>query len=217
MKSVFSLFFLLCLFVTLNSQTLSSPSGQVSMNFKLLSNGVPSYEVSYKNKAVIKTSTLGLELMGNVGKNEFSTEVKKDNGEKEKNSLLSNFEIVNTVKSSFDETWQPVWGETKDIRNHYNEMALTLRQTTTDRTIILRFRAFDEGVGFRYEFPLQKNLTYFTIKEEHTQFAMAGDHTAFWIPGDYDSQEYDFTTSKLSEIRGQMSKAFTPNASQTSC
>ncbi|MBK8602705.1 MAG: glycoside hydrolase family 97 protein [Saprospiraceae bacterium] len=216
MKSVFSLFFLLCLFVTLNSQTLSSPSGQVSMNFKLLSNGVPSYEVSYKNKAVIKTSTLGLELMGNVGKNEFSTEVKKDNGEKEKNSLLSNFEIVNTVKSSFDETWQPVWGETKDIRNHYNEMALTLRQTTTDRTIILRFRAFDEGVGFRYEFPLQKNLTYFTIKEEHTQFAMAGDHTAFWIPGDYDSQEYDFTTSKLSEIRGQMSKAFTPNASQTS-
>lgn len=88
-------------------------------------------------------------------------------------------------------------------------MALTLRQTTTDRTIILRFRAFDEGVGFRYEFPLQKSLTYFTIKEEHTQFAMAGDHTAFWIPGDYDSQEYDFTTSKLSEIRGQMSKAFT--------
>ena len=215
MKSVFSLFFLLCLFVTLNSQTLSSPSGQVSMNFKLLSNGVPSYEVSYKNKAVIKTSTLGLELMGNVGKNEFSTEVKKDNGEKEKNSLLSNFEIVNTVKSSFDETWQPVWGETKDIRNHYNEMALTLRQTTTDRTIILRFRAFDEGVGFRYEFPLQKNLTYFTIKEEHTQFAMAGDHTAFWIPGDYDSQEYDFTTSKLSEVRGLMSKAITPNASQT--
>jgi len=185
------------------------------MNFKLLSNGVPSYEVSYKNKAVIKTSTLGLELMGNVGKNEFSTEVKKDNGEKEKNSLLSNFEIVNTVKSSFDETWQPVWGETKDIRNHYNEMALTLRQTTTDRTIILRFRAFDEGVGFRYEFPLQKNLTYFTIKEEHTQFAMAGDHTAFWIPGDYDSQEYDFTTSKLSEVRGLMSKAITPNASQT--
>jgi len=215
MKSVFSLFFALCLFVNLNSQTLSSPSGQVSMNFILLSNGVPSYEVSYKNKAVIKTSTLGLELMGNVGKNEFSTEVKKDNAEKQKNTLMSNFEIVSTVNSTFDETWQPVWGETKDIRNHYNEMALTLRQTTTDRTIILRFRAFDEGVGFRYEFPLQKNLTYFTIKEEHTQFAMTGDHTAFWIPGDYDSQEYDFTTSKLSEVRGLMSKAITPNASQT--
>jgi len=215
MKSVFSLFFALCLFVNLNSQTLSSPSGQVSMSFKLLSNGVPSYEVSYKNKAVIKTSTLGLELMGNVGKNEFSTEVKKDNAEKQKNALMSNFEIVSTVNTSFDETWQPVWGETKDIRNHYKEMAVTLRQATTDRTMIIRFRAFDDGVGFRYEFPLQKNLTYFSIKEEHTQFAMTGDHTAFWIPGDYDSQEYDFTTSKLSEVRGLMSKAITPNASQT--
>ena len=128
---------------------------------------------------------------------------------------MTGFELVDSTISSFDETWQPVWGEEKNIRNHYNELAVTLDQIDTDRKIILRFRLFDDGLGFRYEFPQQKNLNYFTIKEEHSQFAMTGDHTAFWIPGDYDTQEYDYTESKLSEIRGLMKNAITPNSSQT--
>jgi alpha-glucosidase len=103
----------------------------------------------------------------------------------------------------------------KDIRNHYNELAVTLNQPRTNRQIVIRFRLFDDGLGFRYEFPQQQNLIYFAIKEEHSQFAMTGDHTAIWIPGDYDTQEYDYTTSRLSEIRGLMSKAITPNSSQT--
>src|SRR5690606_7606618 len=102
--------------------------------------------------------------------------------------------------TSFDETWQPVWGDFKNIRNHYNELLVTLHQKETERILVIRFRLFNDGLGFRYEFPQQKNLQHFTIKEERTQFALTGDHTAFWIPGDYDTQEYDFTTSKLSEI-----------------
>lgn len=117
--------------------------------------------------------------------------------------------------TTFDETWQPVWGEESSIRNHYNELCVTLSQPKNEREIKIRFRMFDEGLGFRYEFPAQKNLTYFTIKEEHSQFAMAGDHTAWWIPGDYDTQEYETMTSKLSEIRGLMKSAVTQNSSQT--
>lgn len=128
---------------------------------------------------------------------------------------MSGFTIADTEVSTFDETWQPVWGEVKDIRNHYNELALTLKQAGTDRMMVIRFRLYDDGLGFRYEFPQQPDLNYFVIKEEHTQFAMAGDHKAFWIPGDYDTQEYSTVTSRLSEIRGKMKEAITPNASQT--
>ena len=128
---------------------------------------------------------------------------------------MSGFTIEKSETSTFDETWQPVWGEEKEIRNHYNELAVTLDQKAQERDILIRFRLFDDGLGFRYEFPLQKNLNYFVIKEEHTQFAMTGDHKAFWIPGDYDTQEYDYTESKLSEIRGLMKGAITPNSSQT--
>ena len=124
--------------------------------------------------------------------------------------------MVDSKTSTFDETWQPVWGEVNKIRNHYNELAVTLNQKETDRKIIIRFRLFADGLGFRYEFPAQKNLTYFIVKEEKTQFAMTGDHTAFWIPGDYDTQEYDYTQSKLSEIRGLSEKAYTANVSQKS-
>ncbi|WP_300790401.1 glycoside hydrolase family 97 protein, partial [uncultured Bacteroides sp.] len=124
------------------------------------------------------------------------------------------FKIKDTSTSTFDETWSPVWGEEKEIRNNYNELAVTLDQPSNDRYIVIRFRLFNDGLGFRYEFPQQKNLNYFIIKEEHSQFAMAGDHTAFWIPGDYDTQEYDYTTSRLSEIRGKMKDAITPNSSQ---
>ncbi|AXP81532.1 Retaining alpha-galactosidase precursor [Mariniflexile rhizosphaerae] len=180
----------------LNAQKLKSPNGALSMQFSLDSDGAPTYKLSYKDNAVVKQSRLGLEL--------------KD----DKKSLVNDFTISNTETATFDETWKPVWGEVKAIRNHYNELAVTLTQNETDRTLVIRFRMFNEGLGFRYEFPAQKNLVYFVIKEEKTQFAMAGDHTAFWIPGDYDTQEYDYTESKLSEIRGAFDNAVTSNASQ---
>ncbi|MDU1892269.1 MAG: glycoside hydrolase family 97 protein [Dysgonomonas sp.] len=202
----------------MKAQELKSPNGNLTLNFSIGNAGVPTYSLKYKGKDVIKPSTLGLELKDDSDAitdfNDFS--VKRINPEKEdKVSLLNGFELTDSKISTFDETWQPVWGEAKNIRNHYNELAVTLNQKSTDRHIIIRFRLFDDGLGFRYEFPEQKNLIYFVIKEEKTQFAMAGDHKAFWIPGDYDTQEYDYTTSKLSEIRGLMSKAITPNSSQT--
>lgn len=173
----------------------TSPNGIVSIDFQL-KNGIPTYKVDYKGKPVIKESRLGLELRD--GKN-----------------LMDGFEQLNATTSTFDETWQPVWGEVKEIRNHYNELLAELKQPSTDRYMNIRFRVYDDGVGFRYEFPQQKNLVYFVIKEEHSQFAMTGDHTAWWIPGDYDTQEYDYTESKLSEIRSLLPNAVTSNASQT--
>jgi len=207
------------MFNPMKAQEVKSPDGNIKLNFFLQDEGVPSYTLTYKGKDVIKPSSLGLELRDNSDVNndfnDFSVK-KEDNTKKEdKVSLLKGFEINDTKTLTFDETWQPVWGEVKNIRNHYNELAVTLNQPSTDRHIIIRFRIFDDGIGFRYEFPEQKNLTYFVIKEERSQFAMAGDHKAFWLPGDYDTQEYDYTTSKLSEIRGLMSEAITPNSSQT--
>ena len=178
------------------AESITSPNGQLQLNFSVNSQGEPVYELFYKGKAVIKPSKLGLELKNDPG-------------------LMNGFTLADTQTSTFDETWEPVWGEVKQIRNHYNEMAVTLDQKAQDRNIIIRFRLFDDGLGFRYEFPLQKNLNYFVIKEERTQFAMTCDHKAFWIPGEYDTQEYDFTESKLSEIRGLMKSAITGNASQT--
>lgn len=185
------------LFSALNvdADVVTSPNGIVSIDFQL-KNGIPTYKVDYKGKPVIKESRLGLELRD--GKN-----------------LMDGFEQLNATTSTFDETWQPVWGEVKEIRNHYNELLAELKQPSTDRYMNIRFRVYDDGVGFRYEFPQQKNLVYFVIKEEHSQFAMTGDHTAWWIPGDYDTQEYDYTESKLSEIRSLLSNAVTSNASQT--
>ena len=190
--------FLLVLFMSsaAMAESITSPNGQLQLNFSVNSQGEPVYELFYKGKAVIKPSKLGLELKNDPG-------------------LMNGFTLADTQTSTFDETWEPVWGEVKQIRNHYNEMAVTLDQKAQDRNIIIRFRLFDDGLGFRYEFPLQMNLNYFVIKEERTQFAMTGDHKAFWIPGDYDTQEYDFTESKLSEIRGLMKSAITGNASQT--
>ena len=145
----------ICLLFALagKAEGVSSPSGQVKLDFELSKNGAPTYQVEYKGKSVIKPSTLGLEL-------------------KNANNLLDGFEVLKASTSTFDETWQPVWGEVKDIRNHYNELALTLEQEETGRTMIIRFRLYDDGVGFRYEFPQQPNLNYFVIKEEHTQFAI---------------------------------------------
>lgn len=186
------------------AQTVKSPNGNVSVKFSL-DNGRPVYEMTYKNRAVIKPSYLGLEL----------AKTKHASKGMDETSLMDGFVIAKTSTSTFDETWKPVWGETATIRNHYNELAVTLNQPETKRNIIIRFRVYDDGMGLRYEFPQQEELNYFVIKEEHTQFAMAGDHKAFWIPGDYDTQEYETVESKLSEIRGLMKSAITPNSSQT--
>ena len=174
---------------------ITSPGGGITVTVDV-NDGVPVYSMQYKGKSVINPSKLGLELT---------------NAE----NLMSGFEIVNSTTSEFDETWQPVWGETKNIRNHYNELLVELKQPATDRFMNLRFRVYDDGMGFRYEFPTQNNLVYFVVKEEHTQFAMNGDHTAWWIAGDYDTQEYDYTESRLSEIRGLMAGSISGNASQT--
>ena len=199
MKQIISLFFAIILFLNAGfAQEIKSPNQLVTLQFSLQADGSPSYTVHYKNKAVIKPSKLGFEL------------------EKDPVSLLNGFTILDTKTSTFNENWNPVLGEVATINNHYNELAVTLNQANTQRQLILRFRVFNDGVGFRYEFPQQKNLVYFTIKDEKTQFAMTGDHTAYWLPGDYDTQEYDYTISKLSEISSLFKGAVTGNASQTS-
>lgn len=198
------LFALMLLPMLAMAQTVKSPNGNVSVKFSL-DNGRPVYEVSYKKRAVVKPSYLGLEL----------AKTKHASKGMEETSLMDGFVVAKTDTSTFDETWKPVWGETVTIRNHYNELAVTLNQPATKRNIVIRFRVYDDGMGLRYEFPQQEELNYFVIKEEHTQFAMAGDHKAFWIPGDYDTQEYETVESKLSEIRGLMKSAITPNSSQT--
>ncbi|WP_027880959.1 glycoside hydrolase family 97 protein [Mesoflavibacter zeaxanthinifaciens] len=197
MKLLKPLIILLCLSVSIvTAQQLTSPNGELTMQFSLQEDGTPTYKLQYKNQEVIKESRLGFHLKN------------------DKKSLLDDFKVTDTSTSTFKDTWQPVWGEVKEITNHYNQLKVTLTQNETDRIMVVNFRLFDDGLGFRYEFPTQKNLVYFTIKEERTQFAMTGDHTAFWIPGDYDTQEYDYTKSKLSEIRGLFDKAVTGNASQ---
>ena len=192
------LFFLCCFIVeqhfAQHSQT--SPDGNVKLTFALNEIGKPYYKVSYKNKEVIKESFLGLEL-------------------KNTTNFISDFSIKKTEKNTFDQTWEPVWGEESKIRNHYNELLVSLHQKTSDRILNIRFRVYDDGVGFRYEFPQQKNLTYFTIVEEWTEFAMTADHIAWWIAGDYDTQEYDYTESRLSQIGLLSQGAISGNASQT--
>ena len=180
------------------AQRLASPSNKLEMNFQLNSQGEPTYDLKLADGAVVtKASRLGFEM----------TDSKK--------SLNNNFEIVDTKESTFDETWTPVWGEVKQIRNHYNELLVELKQKGTDNRLAIRFRLFDDGLGFRYEFPGGKDRNFLVVKRELTEFALPGDMKAYWIPGDYDTQEYDFTTSRLSEVRGLFDKAFTPNVSQT--
>ena len=190
-----SLSFLMMSAWGLQAEDLKSPNGRLVMHFEVDGMGCPVYTLSYKGKPVIKRSRLGLEAEG------FS--------------LREGFQLQKAETATFDETWKPVWGEVSSIRNHYNELAVTLLQPKDDRTIRIRFRLYDDGLGFRYEFPEQKNIVYFVIKDEYSEFAMAGDHKAFWIPGDYDTQEYDYTESHLSEIRKLMKAAVTFNTSQT--
>lgn len=196
MNKLFSAFFLLATCFIVQAQEISSPHKNLKLKFSLTGNGIPTYELNYKNKAVIKTSKLGIET-------------------KDVPSFLDGFTVTKVENATFDETWTPVWGEQKNIRNNYNELLVTLSQkSVNDRYIKLRFRLFNDGLGFRYEFPEQKDLGYFIIKEERTQFALAGDHKAFWLPGDFDTQEYSTVTSNLSEVRGKMKGAVTQNASQ---
>ncbi|MCF0191147.1 MAG: glycoside hydrolase family 97 protein [Marinilabiliaceae bacterium] len=175
---------------------LNSPSGNMSMSFYIGEQGKPCYSLQYEGRDVIQPSNLGFILAGNT-------------------DLTKGFSIVDSQTSSFDEVWHPVWGEERDIRNNYNELAVNIRQERTTRLMTIRFRLFNDGLGFRYEFPDQDSLVYFTIADEISEFAMAGDHTAWWISGDYDTQEYDYTESRLSEIPLLNEKSRCGNASQT--
>ena len=191
------LFYLLLslLFQQLSAQTCLSPDGQTSIYFSLSSSGQPQYEMKLGETTVIRTSRLGFELKNDT-------------------DLMSDFGVIDVQYDSFDNTWTPVWGEENQIRNNYIEMFISLKQSTTSRIMNIRFRVYNEGMGFRYEFPQQPNLGHFIVSQEKTQFSLTGDHTAFWIPGDYDTQEYDYTTSKLSQIEKLFDKALTDNASQ---
>lgn len=204
--------------LTSSAQQLTSPNGEMVMNFSVDSDGRPTYDLTFKGKTVIGRSHLGLQLK-EENPNKATDFDYKNFAEKEKiqqkADLCTGFTISSTKSSSFDETWTPVWGEESEIRNHYNELEVNLDQKKNERSITLRFRLFNDGLGFRYEFPSQKNLVYFIIKEEKSEFKMTGDHTAWWIAGDYDTQEYEWQTSRLSEIRGMMDKAISDNSSQT--
>ncbi len=182
-------------FTEARAEHICSPSGDIVLNADVI-DGVPMYSVTYKDKVVIKPSKLGIELSDCP-------------------DMMDGFKLVSSKISSFDETWEPVWGENREIRNHYNELLLKLDQPTNYRKMDIRFRVYDDGVGLRYEFPQDGALSYFVIKDEHTQFAMDGDHIAWWIAGDYDTQEYDYTESHLSEIRDKMAASICSNASQT--
>ena len=199
-------------------QKIKSPDGVLEMTFQLTSEGTPQYALNYEGQKVILPSNLGFELRGVLKAqklvfNEDGTISKEDR--EPCNSFYDGFKVTGVETDSFDETWEPVWGEESQIRNNYNELLVCLEQTETQRQMNIRFRLYNDGLGFRYEFPYQKNLSYFVIKEELTQFALTGDHTAWWVPGDYDTQEYNFVESRLSEISSKMEAALTPNDSQT--
>ena len=199
-------------------QTLKSPDGNMEMTFHLTAEGTPQYALTYGDQQVILPSNLGFEFRGvlkaqKLVYNADGTITKEDR--KPAYSFYDGFAVESVETASFDETWEPVWGEEKEIRNNYNELLVNLVQTSSEKKMSIRFRLYNDGLGFRYEFPYQKNLSYFVIKEELTQFALAGDHTAWWLPGDYDTQEYNFTECRLSEIAGRMKDAICGNDSQT--
>ena len=184
----------LTLALVTHAAEVTSPNGDIKVDFQLV-NSIPTYSVSFRGKTIVKPSKLGYELA---------------RGE----NLLDGFTLVGDETSAFDETWKPVWGENSSIRNNYKELLVQLVQKSTERYMNIRFRVYNEGVGLRYEFPQKGKLNYFTVKEECTEIAMTGNHTAWWIPGDYDTQEYEYTKSRLSEIRSIFKKAVTDNMSQ---
>ena len=199
-------------------QTLASPSGNMEMTFHLTADGTPQYTLNYGDQQVILPSDLGFQMRGvlKAQKLVYNADgtISKDDRQPEY-SFHDGFAVESVETASFDETWKPVWGEESEIRNNYNELLVNLVQPSSEKKMSIRFRLYDDGLGFRYEFPYQKNLSYFVIKEELTQFALAGDHTAWWLPGDYDTQEYNFTESRLSEIASKMPESICGNDSQT--
>ncbi len=205
---IFSLFSILSY-----AQELKSPDGNYVLSFELTESGTPVYSLSYKGEVVLKPSKMGFEIYDSFGRINFANLGISEDGNKPV-SLYDGFSLSETKYSDFDEVWHPVWGEESEIRNHYNEMQVVLSQSESEREMVITFRLFDEGLGFRYEFPSQENLTYFSIKEEMTEFALTGDMKAIWLPGDYDTQEYDYMVTRLSEIRDTMRVAVTGNASQ---
>ena len=196
---------------------LTSPDGNLTMKFCMADNGAPVYRLDFGEKKVILPSHLGYELRGNLKAQKllFGEKDIKKVDERPGESFRDGFTVESIDTCSFDETWTPVWGEESEIRNNYNELAVNLLQTASDRRMTIRFRLFNDGLGFRYEFPEQRNMAYFVIKDELTEFAMAGDYKAIWIPADYDTQEYQYTKCRLSEIKGSYEKAFCGNSSQT--
>lgn len=202
-----------------SAQTLTSPDGNLSLDFSVDAQGRPTYTLVRDGKTVIAPSHLGYQLKPEDPDKkvdfEWNTPTRTSEEVLRKADLSTGFSIESHTTSSFDETWSPVWGEESSIRNHYNELLVHLRQSKNDRVMDIRFRLFDDGLGFRYEFPDQPNLVYFTVKEELTEFAMTGNHLAWWIAGDYDTQEYEWQTTRLSDIRSTMKSAIAPNSSQT--
>lgn len=195
MKNLSFLLLILVFTFSAFAQNLTSPNGNLSLNFRLNDSGEAVYQLSYKGKAVIKESKMGFEI-------------------KDQPDLKKGFKVIDTKTDAKDESWNPVWGEVKTIRNNYKELAVTLEQKgdKLTRKITIRFRLFNDGLGFRYEFPVQDQLKYFTVNEEKTEFNLTGDHKTFWIPGDYDSQEYAYNTTKFSEIYTSKSLYFNPNS-----
>jgi glucan 1,4-alpha-glucosidase len=190
-KFLFPLCFVLTTMCTMMGQTITSPNGNLSLTFSLSSDGRPLYALKSGGKAVLESSRLGIALDG-----------QKD--------FINNFSIAHVDSSLRDQTWKPVWGEVKEIRNHYRELAITLVQSSVNnRKLVIKFRLFDDGLGFRYEFPVQQELRYFTVTDELTEFRLTGDHTAFWIPGDYDSNEHTYSQTPLSKVDAFRSKAET--------
>ncbi|MBK7630262.1 MAG: glycoside hydrolase family 97 protein [Ignavibacteriales bacterium] len=187
MRIIFILFIFAISIQCSYSQQTSSPDSKLTVTVKLSENNELIYNLSRQGKVVIKDSKLGIDLLN-------------------QSDLTSGFNIDAVVTSNFKEEWKPVWGEVEKIVNNYNQMQVTLIQSTEKRKMIVTFRIFNDGLGFRYEFPVQDNLTYFTVLEENTQFNLTGDHKTFWIPGDYDSQEYTYTTSLLSEVNSGIGK-----------
>lgn len=210
-KNIIGAVFLFATGFTINAQTLKSPDGKFEMNFQLKS-GVPYYNLKYQGKTVVEDSKLGLRLLRD-GDIQFASEIeRKDQKGKD---LNDGFTKTAEKFDSKNESWNPVLGEKKSYVNHYNELAVTLNQPANDRHIIIKFRLFNDGLGFRYEFPEQKNLNYFIIKEEDSEIDLAADMKTFWITGDYDSQEYQYQETKISEIPARWPKSYDGNASQT--
>lgn len=209
---------LICVALGAMAQKVTSPDGKMELSFAL-DNGRPTYTLRVDGKTVVAPSHLGYQLKKENGEKSTDFDWKPsratDKEASRKADFFSDFTLEKFENNSFDETWKPVWGEESSIRNHYNELLVQLKQTKNNRFLNIRFRLFDDGLGFRYEFPDQKDLTYFVVAEELTEFAMTGNHTAWWVAGDYDTQEYNYQTTKLSEIRGRMKRAITENASST--